>query len=143
MSKNIFNFIQFLLQVVQCLLIRATDPSDFQGICSVQEPLGLVGQLTDDNVPQSKTLMAWCTIREEAGVATGALVTARTLNPFVTDTQPCGAIALRGLDATGIAVTSWKGEGGKKESKSENTKPDGTKDEAGKNFNTSQESVMT
>lgn len=62
--------------------------------------------------------MAGHAVGEEARVAPGALVAARPLHPLVADALPRGAIALRGLDAAGVAVARCQekkgtGEGGR------------------------------
>lgn len=108
MSDDGFNFTELFLQGVERLLVWASDSSDFEGISPIQELLGPISQLTDDHVPEGEALVARHTVREEARVAPGAFVTARPFHPFIADALPSGAVALRGLDATRIAITSWR-----------------------------------
>lgn len=108
MSDDGFNFTELLLQGVECLLVWASDSSDFEGISPIQELLGPVSQLTDDHVPEGEALVAWHAVGEEARVAPGALVAAWPFHPFIADALPSGTVALWGLDATRVAITSWK-----------------------------------
>lgn len=108
MSDDGFDFTQLLFQGAERLLVGADDPCDFQSICPIQELLGAVGQLANDDIPEGEALVAGHTVREEARVAPGALVAARPFHSLVADALPCGAVTLRGLDAAGVAVASWK-----------------------------------
>ena len=108
MSDDGFNFTELLLQGVECLLVWASDSSDFEGISPIQELLGPISQLADDHVPEGEALVARHAIGEEARVAPGALVTARPFHPFIADALPGGTVALRGLDAMRVAITGWK-----------------------------------
>lgn len=106
LSNDTFNLIHFFLYRIESLSVRTTDPCDFQSLCSLQKSLGPVSKLSNDDIPESKTLVAWCTVWKGTRVASGALVTSESLNPFITNASSCGAIALWGLDTTGITVTS-------------------------------------
>lgn len=106
LSDDTFNLMEFFLHGRERLLVRAADPCDFQGFCSLQESLRSVRQLTNYNVPESKTLVTRCTVWKDAGVASGALITTDAFDPLVAETLPGRAVALWGLDATLIAVTS-------------------------------------
>ena len=108
MSDDGFNFTELLLQGVECLLVWASDSSDFEGISPIQELLGPISQLADDHVPEGEALVARHAIGEEARVAPGALVTAQPFHPFIADALPGGTVALRGLDAMRVAITGWK-----------------------------------
>lgn len=108
MSNDGFDFPQLLLQGAERLLVGADDSRDFQGVCPIQELLGAVGQLADDDIPEGEALVAGHAVGEEARVAPRALVAARPFHPLVADALPCGTVALRGLDATGVAVARWK-----------------------------------
>lgn len=108
LSNDGFNFTELLLQRAERLLVWASDSSDFEGISPIQELLSPVSQLADDHVPEGEALVARHAVREEARVAPGALVAARPFHPFIADALPGGAVTLRGLDATRVAVTSWK-----------------------------------
>lgn len=108
MSDDSFNFSELLLQAVECLLVWASDSSDFEVIRPIQELLGPIRELTDDHIPEGEALVAWHAVGEEARVAPGALVAARPFHPFVADALPGGTVTLRGLDAMRVAITCWK-----------------------------------
>lgn len=107
MSDDGFNFSELFLQCVECLLVWASDSCDFESISPVQELLCPVSQLADDHIPEGKALVARHAVREEARVAPGALVTVQPFHPFIADALPSGTVTLRGLDATGVAITCW------------------------------------
>lgn len=108
MSDDGFNFSELLLQCVECLLVWASDSSDFEGISPVQELLGPISQLADDHIPEGKALVAGHAVREDARVAPRALVTVQPFHPLIADALPCGTVTLRGLDASRVAVTCWE-----------------------------------
>lgn len=79
------------------------------GYLRLQAPR-LIGQLTNNHIPDSEALVAGFTGRELALVAPGTLVTAWAGRRLHTRALAGGAMALLAGDATRVAIASWEHE---------------------------------
>lgn len=82
------------LHAVNGLLVWSTDSAGFDGIDLVNKTVSLIGQLTNDLVPLSKTLVAATAVREGPGESTSTDIAVWTRNAFHADAVAAGFVTL-------------------------------------------------
>lgn len=93
------------------MFIGSGDAASLDGVHLVDQPVGLIGQLTHDQVPVGEALVAAFAVGEGARVATGADVTAGTRHALHAHAVTVGLVALLLGNALWVTVARCKAIG--------------------------------
>lgn len=93
------------------MFVWSGDAAGLDGVHLVDQPVGLVGQLTYDHIPVGEALVAAFAVGEGARVATGADVTAGTRHALHAHAVTVGLVALLLGNALWVTVARCKAIG--------------------------------
>lgn len=93
------------LHAVHGIPVWSADSAGFDGIDLVDKTVSLIGQLTDDLVPLSKTLVAVATVREGPGESASTDIAVWTRNAIHADAVAAGFVTLRLGGTARVTVT--------------------------------------
>lgn len=93
------------------MFIGSGDAASLDGVHLVDQPVGLVGQLTYDHIPVGEALVAAFAVGEGARVAPGAEITAGTRHTLQAHTVTVGLVALLLGNALWVTVARCKAIG--------------------------------